>query len=49
MATEPTAYWADLAENLSDPEFRRVYVAEARRIAAVDDAVNATERAQEQR
>ena len=47
MATAPTAYWADLAEDLQDTEFRRAYVAESRRIEAVDEAVNAPEGAEE--
>jgi hypothetical protein len=39
VATAPTAYWADLAEDLQDPEFRRTYVAESRRIEAAAEGV----------
>ena len=48
MATAPTGYWDDLTEDLLDPEFRRAYFAESRRIEAVDKAANAAERIQEQ-
>ncbi|MBP2411837.1 transcriptional regulator with XRE-family HTH domain [Arthrobacter stackebrandtii] len=36
----PGAFWADLAEDLKDPEFLREYVVESIRIAAVDSMVN---------
>lgn len=35
------AFWDDLARDLDDPEFRRAYVSEAARIAAVDATINA--------
>ena len=47
MATAPTTYWADLADDLQDPEFRRAYVAESRQIEAVDGAMNVAEGAEE--
>jgi hypothetical protein len=48
VATAPTGYWEDLAKDLLDPEFRRAYEAEARRIEAVDQAANVAERILEQ-
>ncbi len=47
MATAPTTYWADLAEDLQESKFRRVYVAESRRIEAIDEATSTAERAEE--
>lgn len=40
MAITPSAYWADLAEDLQDPEFLEAYVEESRRVAEIDEAVN---------
>ncbi|HEY7597389.1 MAG TPA: hypothetical protein VH969_29855 [Actinophytocola sp.] len=40
MATAPTGYWEDLAEDLRDPEFHEAYVAECRRVTEIDEAVN---------
>ena len=42
-----TAFWADLQEDLQDPEFRRAFVLETMRIAATDDIVNAFDEARE--
>lgn len=38
MTREDAAYWADLAKDLEDPEFRRVFEEELDRITAVDRA-----------
>jgi hypothetical protein len=48
MAAAPTGYWDDLAEDLRDSEFRRAYVAECRRIQAMDEAANTAGRAEDQ-
>jgi hypothetical protein len=40
MATAPTGYWEDVAEDLRDPEFLEVYIAESQRVAEIDEAVN---------
>jgi ribosome-binding protein aMBF1 (putative translation factor) len=37
---EETAFERDLRENLQDPEFREVFVREARRISVVDRIIN---------
>lgn len=44
---ESTAFWADLARDLEDPEFRRAYVLESTRISVVDALMNAFEDARE--
>jgi hypothetical protein len=38
--TQHTAFWDDLARDLAEPEFEREYVAESRRIAEFDEAMN---------
>jgi DNA-binding phage protein len=38
---DKSLFWADLAEDLKDPEFLREYVVESARIATVDRMVNA--------
>lgn len=40
MATVPTGFWDDLAEDLRDPEFLRAYIAESQRVAEIDESVN---------
>lgn len=40
MATEPSVFWDDLAQDLKDPEFLREYVTESIRIATIDRIVN---------
>jgi DNA-binding phage protein len=40
MATAPSTFWDDLAEDLQDPEFLRSYVAESIRIETIDRIVN---------
>lgn len=47
MATEHGAFWADLAEDLQDPEFLRHYVVESMRIATIDRIVNALDEARD--
>jgi DNA-binding phage protein len=39
-ATENSAFWDDLAEDLKDPDFLRAYVVETLRIATVDRVIN---------
>lgn len=33
----PTTFWDDLAEDLKDPEFRRVYILENELIEMIDE------------
>lgn len=40
MATAPTAFWEDLAEDLRDPELLHHYILESERIAAIDRVIN---------
>ena len=40
MATAPTAFWDDLAEDLRDPDLRHHYILESERIAAIDRIIN---------
>ncbi len=40
MATAPTQYWEDLAEDLQDPEFLRAYITESLRVETIDRLVN---------
>ncbi|HEV7649147.1 MAG TPA: hypothetical protein VGP26_13395 [Actinophytocola sp.] len=40
MATAPTQYWEDLAEDLKDPEFLRAYITESLRVETIDRLVN---------
>ncbi len=40
MATAPTQYWDDLAEDLRDPEFLRAYITESLRVETIDRLVN---------
>jgi hypothetical protein len=37
-----SVFWEDFAEDLQEPEVRRMYVSESIRIAAIDQAVNAS-------
>lgn len=39
-----SAFWADLARDLGDPEFLREFVAASREVAVVDSARNGPER-----
>ena len=45
--SDSAVFWADLHEDLQDPEFRRAFVLETMRIAATDDIVNAFDEARE--
>ena len=45
--SDSAVFWADLQEDLQDPEFRRAFVLETMRIAATDDIVNAFDEARE--
>lgn len=47
MATNPDAFWQDLAEDLEDPAFLREYVVESMRIATIDRIVNDLDQARE--
>jgi DNA-binding phage protein len=40
VATAPTQYWEDLAEDLKDPEFLRAYITESLRVETIDRLVN---------
>lgn len=40
MSTTRSRYWDDLAEDLKDPEFLRVYTAESLRVSELDELVN---------
>jgi DNA-binding phage protein len=42
-----SAFWDDLAHDLTDPEFLREYVVESMRIATIDAVVNALDEARE--
>lgn len=45
--TASSAFWADLAEDLKDPEFLRAYVLESIRTKTVDTIVNVLDAARE--
>lgn len=45
MADQDSMYWADLAEDLRDPEFLRQFVLESIRIDTIDSIVNQLEEA----
>lgn len=45
--SDTAVFWADLQQDLQDPEFRRAYVLESMRISATDDIVNAFDEARE--
>ncbi len=44
---QPSAFWADLAEDLKDPEFLRAYIVESMRIATVDAVISGLDDARE--
>ncbi|WP_280220169.1 helix-turn-helix domain-containing protein [Nocardia neocaledoniensis] len=43
--SDQSVFWADLAEDLDDPEFLREFVLEAVRIKTVDSIINALDQA----
>ncbi|MFD4431329.1 helix-turn-helix domain-containing protein [Nocardia sp. NPDC058497] len=46
--SDRSIFWADLAEDLDDPEFLREFVLEAVRIKTVDSIINALDHAREE-
>jgi DNA-binding phage protein len=40
VATAPTTYWEDLAEDLKNPEFLRSYITESLRVSTIDQLVH---------
>ncbi len=47
MSDSASVYWADLAEDMQDPEFLRQFVLESIRISTVDSIVNTIDEARE--
>ena len=41
MSRAEGSFWVDLAEDMQDPEYAAVHVAEAAKISAIDDRVTA--------